>query len=84
MKATVRLKTVKRPISEEIIDFRLQAAIPNTSGYKGMTSYKRPYFIAESSDYSEDHIEGHFAKILGDFEKQMHWLGFTDLQFNAK
>lgn len=84
MKATVRLKTIKRPISEETIGFRLQAAIPNAAGFKGMTSYRRPYFIAESSDFSEDYIEGHFAEILGEFEQELNWQGFTDLQFQTK
>lgn len=84
MKATVRLKPIKRPISEELIGFRLQAAVPNSAGFKGKTSYANPYFITESSDYTEDHIEGNFPEILDQFEKHMNWLGFDDLQFQAE
>lgn len=81
MKATVRLLEVTRPISGETIGFRLQAAVPNSAGFKGKTSFKKPFFIAESSDYSEAYIEGHFKEILNQFERELNWQGFTDLQF---
>jgi hypothetical protein len=84
MRATVRLKEIKRPISEETIGFRLQAAVPNSEGFKGMTSYKKPFLIVESSDYDMQFIEGNFLKVLEDFEKKLNWQGYTDLQFSQK
>ena len=84
MKATVRLKEVKRPISEETIGFRLQAAVPNAAGFKGKTSYASPFFIAESSDYTASYVEGNFPEILSKFEKQLNWQGFTDLSFQIR
>lgn len=81
MKATVRLYEVTRPISEETIGYRLQAAVPNSAGRKGKTLFSGQYFICESSDYSASHIEGNFAKILNDFQDQLNWQGFDDLQF---
>lgn len=86
MKAILKLKEVKHPISEETIAFRIQAAIPNESGWKGAPSFRKPYFIAETGDYTEGHlVQGdNFNRVLKDFDRQLEWLGFTETVFTGQ
>ena len=83
-KAILKLKTVKHPISEEIIGFRLQAAIPNKAGKafgKSVPSFKRPYLLGESSDYSEDYLKEHIDTVLDSFKNNLKWQGYDQAEF---
>lgn len=55
-KAIIKIKETRRPISEDTIGFRIQAAVPNMAGrdFRGnaVPSFRKPYLIAESSDFS--------------------------------
>lgn len=86
MKALLKLKEVKHPISDTTIGFRIQAAIPNEAGWKGKPSFRSPFFIAETGDYTESHlVQGdNFARVLSDFERQIEWQGFTDSVFTGQ
>lgn len=65
----IRAREVKKPISQETIGFRLEAAIPNMAGKAfghEVPSFKRPYFVAESSDmnYVTDNDIRRFCETL--------------------
>jgi hypothetical protein len=69
--ALLKIKQVKHPISEEIIGFRIQAAIPNNAGrdFNGNAcpSFVKKYLIDESSDHtslSDDRIADFTKKNL--------------------
>lgn len=87
MKALVRLKESKHPISEETIGFRLQAAVPNVAGRafgKEIPSFRAPYFIAESSDHSLSELEkdGVFEDIIKQFQEQIRFQGYGEIIWN--
>lgn len=92
-KAVVHVRTVRYKTSEMIIGFRLEAAVPNQEGRvmrplgegdfyatkEPTTSFKKPYFIAESSDYSyirKQEIER--------FLDKLRWSGFQEFEFFGK
>ncbi len=92
-KATVHVKTVRRRTMNEIIGFRIEAAVPNQEGRvmkpigdgdfyatkEHATSYRRPYFIAESSDHSW--ID---KKTMERFLSDLRWRGYDKFEFEGK
>lgn len=84
MKAMLRLKTVKHPISESVIGFRIEAAIPNKAGKafgKEVPSFKKPYFIAQSSDHSEAFLKEHFSQVVEKMKADLKWQGVNESFF---
>lgn len=84
-KAMLRLREVKRPISEETIAFRIEAAIPNRAGKafgKNVPSFRKPYFIAETSDISEQELNAeNFEKAMTSFRQKLKWAGYSETYF---
>lgn len=93
-KAVVRIQPKFRPISGDIIGYRLQAAIPNTAGRRMvMTSngpratdeevpaFRKPFLIEESMDYSS--IQSVSEVDCERFAKQLNWAGYDHFQFLA-
>lgn len=85
MIATLKLKAVSHPISEALIGFRIQAAIPNKAGrgFKGqpVTSYQKPYLITQTSDYSEGYLSENFDKVVAKVKADLLWAGYEDGAF---
>lgn len=86
MKALVRLKEVTRPLSEETIGFRLQAAIPNSAGKafgKEVASFRGDYLILESSDHSATELEAGnaFQRIVEGFASDLRRFGYTEFEW---
>jgi hypothetical protein len=82
--AILKLKTVKHPISEDVIGFRIQAAIPNRAAKafgKAVPSFKRPFFLAETSDHSEAYLQEHFEEVLDSFKANLKWQGYDTAEF---
>lgn len=87
MKALIRLKQTTHPISEEVIGFRLQAAIPNMAGKafgKEVPMFRSPYLISESSDHSVEELsrDGAFEKVIASFQEQLRFQGFSEIQWH--
>ena len=92
-KAAVHVRTVRHKLSEGIIGFRLEAAIPNQEGRvmratkdgdffatkQETTSFRSPYFLAESSDHSAIG-----EKQIGRFLDQLRWIGYDQFEFVGK
>lgn len=96
-KALIHVRAVRRPISEEVIGFRLEAAVPNQDGRKmkarrtkegdvsfyatqeATPSFRRPYFIAESSDYP--FID---RRKVERFMKDLEWQGYREFELVGK
>ena len=92
-KATIHVRTVRHRISERVIGFRLEAAIPNQAGRKmkplgdgdfyatkeTATSYRKPYLIAESSDHSFIR-----AKEIKSFLDELRRAKFDQFEFEDK
>ncbi|MCL2874730.1 MAG: hypothetical protein FWF12_00250 [Betaproteobacteria bacterium] len=97
-KALVRVRTTRHPISEEVIGFRLEAAIPNSDGRimkvrhdangkadsfyatkEEAPSFRKPFFIEESSDYSL--ID---ERKLERFVSNLKWQGYDEFELVGK
>jgi hypothetical protein len=92
-KALVHIRTVRHKLGEDIIGFRLEAAIPNMEGrvmrplgegdfyatQEASPSFRKPYFIAESSDHS--HVG---LKQIDRFLDQLRWQGYDCFEFVGK
>jgi hypothetical protein len=92
-KALIHVKTVRRPVSQQVIGFRLEATIPNMAGRKMKTcngedffatseaapSFRKPYFIEASGDYSEIS-----PKIVRRFMGGLKWSGFDEFELIGK
>lgn len=91
-KALVRIQGKYRPVSGELIGFRLQAAIPNMAGRKmvhtsnglratseEVPAFRKPYLIGESMDY--DAIERVSEADAERFAKQLRWAGYSQFEF---
>lgn len=84
MKAILKVKTITHPISEEIIGYRIQAAVPNKAGKafgKEVPSFKKPFFILETSDFSYDYLKEHFLKVVDRVKADLKWQGYEGGEF---
>lgn len=98
MKALIQVKTVRQPISGNVLGFRIQAAVPNEAGrvmranFNGegqaesfyatketAPSFRRPYFISETSDYTTLGI-----REVDRFLKDLQWQGYRKYEFVGK
>lgn len=82
--AIMKLKEVKHPISEETIGFRIQAAVPNKAGKafgKAVPSFRRPFFIAETSDHSEAYLKENFIAVSDSLKAELKWQGYDNAEF---
>jgi hypothetical protein len=90
-KALVRIQAKYRPISGEVIGFRLQAAIPNTAGRRmvqtsngpratseEVPAFRKPYLIDESMDYAS--IDSVSEADVERFAKKLHWAGYDQFE----
>lgn len=89
MKAIIRIAPKYRPVSRELIGYRLQACTPNLAARKMfgkddgsfvitkkmVPSFKSPYLIAEGSDLSQV-SESDLAR----FKQKLEWEGFTEFE----
>lgn len=83
-KAMLRLKEIKRPISEETIGFRIEAAVPNCAAKafgKPTPSFGKKYLITQTSDVSESELADRFESMLEKIQKDLKWCGYTDSYF---
>jgi hypothetical protein len=91
-KVLVRIQPKYRPVSGDLIGFRLQAAIPNMAARRMvMTSngpratdepapaFRKPYLIDESMDYSC--IEAVSERDIERFAEKLTWAGYTSYEF---
>jgi hypothetical protein len=93
-KAVVHVRTVRHKLnSENIIGFRLEAAIPNLEGrvmrrlkdgdfyatQQVAPSFRKPYFVLESSDHTNVG-----PKQISKFLDDLRWQGFNDFDFIGK
>lgn len=91
-KALVRIQAKYRPISGEILGFRLQAAIPNLAGKRmvqtsnglratdeEVPAFRKPFLIDESMDHSA--IEAVTEADVERFAKKLTWAGYTSFEF---
>jgi hypothetical protein len=82
--ALIKVKEVKHPISEATIGFRIQAAHPNKAGRnrkgEAIPAFRKPYLIAESSDFSAMVDEEQYLRFCADLRK-LH--GYTDFPIVA-
>lgn len=84
VKAMLRLKETKHPISEETIGFRIQAAIPNKAGKafgKPVPSFRGVYFLGETSDMSEEELPVRFEQTLEKMKADLKWKGYDEAYF---
>ena len=97
-KALVRIKTVRRPNSQEILGFRIEAAIPNDAGRvmrarkEGgetvgfyATGASTPSFVRPYKICeSSDHTTIGAKKVTEFVEKQLYWQGYKDIAYVGK
>lgn len=83
-KAMLRLREVKHPISETTIGFRIEAAVPNKAAKafgKPSPSFRKPYFLGQTSDVSESQLEAKFESMLEKIRKDLKWQGYNETFF---
>lgn len=101
MRALIKVQHVRRPTSQQLIGYRLVAAVPNMEArqmmpkmgangtpdsfvatQKRVPSFRKPYFIAESSDYSmvgRKEIEKFIQELIWNGYKEWELVGNWDL-----
>jgi hypothetical protein len=73
--AMLKIQTTKHPISEDVIGYRLVAAIQNMAGHmrgRPIPSFRKPYFICEGSD-----LPAITQQDIDKFVKDVRWQGYT-------
>ena len=95
MKALVRVKKVYRPVSGDLLGYRIQACIPNTaarrmkksnrteSGFyateQQVPAFTAKYLIAESMDYAYESLITP-AEMQRFCDQKLRWKGFTEFE----
>jgi hypothetical protein len=73
----LKITATKRPISGDVIGYRIVAAIPNMAGRnygKEVPSFRKPYFVCESSDLPSVSV-GDVARFM---DGPCKWAGYSD------
>jgi hypothetical protein len=91
-KALVKVAAKRRPVSGDILGYRLVAAIPNLAGRKMVMtssgpratkeeapSFRKPYLISESMDHSD--LSAISEADCERFAKSLKWAGYTSFEF---
>jgi hypothetical protein len=91
-KALVRVTAKRRPVSGDIIGYRLQAAIPNAAGRRMVMtsggpratseeapSFRKPYLIEESMDYG--YMRAISESDVERFARGLNFAGYDSFEF---
>lgn len=76
-----KIKETRRPISQELLGYRILVAVPNMDGHEMFSSTPAPsfapkYLVYESSDYGESELRAQLVRIF----KHLITAGYTDIE----
>lgn len=80
-----KIREVRRPISQEVIGYRVLVGVPNMDGHEPFStlpapSFAKKYLIYESSDFGETEVRVQLKRVLAHLMKA----GYTKIQYHEE